>query len=67
MSTNNDFETGDLQTALRHAVTLLNRDPALAQEQVSEILKTYPDTSKENEYSPAPIACKKNRKRGWTF
>ena len=31
--------TGDLQTALKNAVELLNRDPALAQEQAAEILK----------------------------
>ena len=34
---------GDLQTALKHAVALLQRDPAMAAEQAQEILKAYPD------------------------
>jgi predicted Zn-dependent protease len=37
---------GDLQTALAHAVGLLQREPALAREQAQEILKVYPDTPK---------------------
>jgi len=37
---------GDLQTALKNATDLLAHDPRLAQEQVDEILKVYPDTPK---------------------
>ena len=33
----------DLQTALQHAVALLARDPIMAAEQASEILKVYPE------------------------
>ena len=46
MSTSNENEKGDLQTALGYALALLNRDPALAQQQAKEILKVYPDTPK---------------------
>ncbi len=38
----NPEPAGDLQTALRHAVELLARDPALAAAQAGEILKHYP-------------------------
>ncbi len=36
-------DNGDLQAALRNAADLLAHDPRLAQEQVHEILKVYPD------------------------
>jgi tetratricopeptide (TPR) repeat protein len=36
----------DLQTALKNAVALLAHDPRLAETQVLEILKVYPDTPK---------------------
>jgi tetratricopeptide (TPR) repeat protein len=38
----NPEPAGDLQTALRHAVELLGRDPALAAAQAGEILAHYP-------------------------
>ena len=46
MSMTNETSKGDLQTALKNALGLLARDPGLAQEQVEEILKVYPDTPK---------------------
>ena len=42
----NKTDNGDLQTALKNATDLLAHDPRLAQEQVEEILKVYPDTPK---------------------
>ena len=36
--------SGDLQTALKNAADLLAQDPRLAEEQVHEILKVYPDS-----------------------
>lgn len=44
--TTNKTDSGDLQTALKNATDLLAHDPRLAQEQVEEILKVYPDTPK---------------------
>ena len=35
--------TGDLQTALQHAVALLQQDPAMAAEQAREILRVHPE------------------------
>lgn len=46
MSASNKTSTGDLQTALRNAADLLAHDPQLAEGQVHEILKVYPDTLK---------------------
>jgi tetratricopeptide (TPR) repeat protein len=42
----NRTDSGDLQTALKNAADLLAHDPRLAEEQVHEILKVYPDTLK---------------------
>ena len=64
MSTTNDFEKGDLQTALRHAVDLLHRDPALAQEQVNEILKIYPGTSKAKRILASAYRMQKEPQKG---
>ena len=64
MSTSNEFEKGDLQTALGHAVTLLSRDPALAQEQVSEILKIYPDTPKAKRILASAYRMQKKPQKG---
>jgi tetratricopeptide (TPR) repeat protein len=44
MKTPRESDKGDIQTALRNAAELLSRDPRLAEEQVGEILKVYPDT-----------------------
>ena len=44
MSMANRTGNSDLQTALRNAADLLAHDPRLAEEQVHEILKVYPDT-----------------------
>ena len=38
----NHAATGDLETALKHAAALVDRDPALAAEQAGEILKVHP-------------------------
>ena len=64
MWTSNEFEKGDLQTALGHAVTLLNRDPALAQEQVSEILKIYPGTPKAKRILASAYRMQKKPQKG---
>ena len=37
-------QTNNLATALRHAASLLGRDPALAAEQANEVLKVYPQS-----------------------
>jgi len=37
-------ERGDLRTALKNAADLLAHDPALAEQQVNEILRVYPET-----------------------
>jgi len=44
MSMPNRTDNGDLQTALKNAADLLAHDPWLAEDQVHEILKVYPDT-----------------------
>ena len=44
MSVANRTDKGDLQIALKNAADLLAHDPQLAEEQVHEILKVYPDT-----------------------
>ena len=46
MPSDNKTSSGDLQTALKNATDLLTHDPRLAQKQVEEILKVYPDTPK---------------------
>lgn len=46
MSSTGETDKGDLQTALKNATDLLAHDPQLAQEQVFEILRVYPDTPK---------------------
>ena len=46
MSMVNRNDNGDLQTALKNAADLLHHDPGLAEEQVHEVLKVYPDTLK---------------------
>jgi tetratricopeptide (TPR) repeat protein len=43
MSTPAQAQTDDLATALRHAASLLEKDPALAEQQALEILKPYPN------------------------
>jgi tetratricopeptide (TPR) repeat protein len=43
MSTSAQAQTDDLATALRHAASLLEKDPALAEQQALEILKPFPD------------------------
>jgi tetratricopeptide (TPR) repeat protein len=42
MSTPAQAQTDDLATALRHAASLLEKDPAMAEQQALEILKPYP-------------------------
>jgi len=64
MSNSNEFEQGDLQTALGHAVALLNRDPALAQEQASEILRIYPDTPKAKRILASAYRMQKKPQKG---
>jgi tetratricopeptide (TPR) repeat protein len=43
MSTPAQAKTDDLATALRHAASLLEKDPALAEQQALEILKPFPN------------------------
>ena len=43
MSTPAQAQTDDLATALRHAASLLEKDPALAEQQALEILKPFPN------------------------
>ena len=64
MSNTNEANKGDLQTALKNAVELLTRDPALAQEQVSEILKTYPDTPKAKRILASAYRMQKKPQKG---
>ena len=64
MSISNEFEKGDLQTALGHALALLSRDPALAQEQASEILKVYPDTPKAKRILASAYRMQKKPQKG---
>ena len=64
MSNINKANKGDLQTALKHAVELLTRDPALAKEQASEILRIYPDTPKAKRVLASAWRMQKNPQKG---
>lgn len=44
MSTSSNQASGNLQTTLLHAAGLLQKNPALAQEQAREILQRYPES-----------------------
>ena len=60
MSTSAQAETGKLAVALRHAGSLLAKDPALAEQQAREILKVFP-----NDVNGLPLlgtACRLQRK-----
>ena len=64
MSNIDKVNRGDLQTALKNAVELLTRDPVLAQEQASEILKTYPDTPTAKRILATTWRMQKNPQKG---
>ena len=64
MSITTKTDSGDLQTALRHAVDLLVHDPRLAQEQAQEILKVYPDTLKAKRVLAAAYRLQKMPQKG---
>ena len=64
MSNIDKVNRGDLQTALKNAVELLTRDPALAQEQASEILKIYPDTPKAKRILASAWRMQKRPQKG---
>jgi len=64
MSISNKPDNGDLQTALKNAVGLLAHDPRLAQEQVFEILKAYPDTPKAKRILASAFRLQKMPQKG---
>ena len=64
MSSTNQSQTGDLQTALGNALELLNRDAALAREQAEEILRVYPDTPKAKRILACAYRLQKQPQRG---
>ena len=53
---------GDLKTALKHAASLLQQDPGLAERQASEILKVYPQTDPARRIQAA--ACRMQGRAG---
>ena len=55
---------GDLQTALKNAAELLTHDPRLAEEQASEILRVYPDTSGAKRILATALRLQKNPQKG---
>ena len=64
MSASNKTNKGDLQTALKNAVGLLTHNPRLAQEQVFEILKAYPDTAKAKRILASAYRLQKMPQKG---
>jgi Flp pilus assembly protein TadD len=52
----NQQPSGDVQTALKHAVSLLHRDPVLARGQAEEILKVHPELDGARQV--AGVACR---------
>jgi tetratricopeptide (TPR) repeat protein len=64
MSISNNSGSGDLQTALKNATDLLTHDPRLAEEQVNEILKVYPDTSEGKRILAAAYRLQKKPQKG---
>jgi predicted Zn-dependent protease len=64
MSATDKPANGDLQTALKNAVSLLAHDPRLAEEQVLEILKVYPDTPKARRILASAYRLQKKPQEG---
>jgi len=64
MSATDKNANGDLQTALRNATNLLDHDPGLAQEQVDEILKVYPDTIEAKRILATAFRLQKRPQKG---
>ena len=64
MSMAHRTDSGDLQTALKNAADLLRHDPRLAQEQVLEILKLYPDTLEAKRILAAAYRLQKMPRKG---
>ncbi len=60
----NRTDSGDLQTALKNATDLLAHDPRLAQEQVHEVLKVYPDTLKAKRILAAAYRLQRMPQKG---
>ncbi len=63
MTMTDESSRGDLQTALRNALELLRRDPALAREQAEEILRVYPDTPKAKRILASALSMQKQPQR----
>jgi predicted Zn-dependent protease len=64
MSVANRTDKGDLQIALKNAADLLAHDPQLAEAQVHEILKVYPDTVEANLILAAAYRLQKQPQTG---
>ena len=64
MSISNKTGNGDLQTALKNAADLLAHDPLLAEEQVQEILKLYPDTNEAKRILASAYRLQKMPQKG---
>lgn len=64
MSIASKIDNGDLQTALKNATRLLRHDPLLAEEQVHEILKVYPDTIEAKRILATAFRLQKMPKKG---
>jgi len=54
----------DLQTALKNAADLLSHDPRLAEEQIHEILKIYPDAYAAKRILAAALRLQKKPQKG---
>jgi len=57
-------EKGNLRTALKNAADLLAHDPVLAEEQVREILRVYPDTIEAKRILAAAYRLQRKPQRG---
>ncbi len=64
MSMIDTLESGNLQTALKNAADLLGHDPRLADEQVHEILKVYPDSVAATRLLAAAFRLQKMPQKG---
>jgi tetratricopeptide (TPR) repeat protein len=64
MSMVDKMDSGDLRTALKNATDLLAHDPRLAEEQVKEILKVYPDSVDARRILASAFRLQKMPKKG---
>jgi len=60
----NSSQNGDLRTALKNAADLLTYDPALAEEQVHEILKVSPETVEAKRILAAAYRLQRKPRKG---